>query len=303
MNIVFMGTPDFAAESLKAVLAAGHDVTAVLTKPDRPRGRGMKLTSTPVKELAITRGIQCFQPETLKDDGCFDLVAKTGPDVIAVVAYGLFLPKRWLELPKLACVNVHGSLLPKYRGAAPIQRAIINGETETGVCTMHMTPAMDAGDVILSKRVKIGENETYGELYDRLKTDGAELLAETLKRIEAGGAPRMPQDAREATFAPPIGKEDALVDWTKPAKAVHDLIRGTQPAPCARSGNLRIHASRLTGTATGEPPGSVVKADNDGVLVACGDGRVLRLTAIQPPGGPRMDAAAYVNGRGAPRFT
>ncbi|MCL2085296.1 MAG: methionyl-tRNA formyltransferase, partial [Oscillospiraceae bacterium] len=199
MNIVFMGTPDFAAVSLQALIDAGHSVTHVLTKPDRPRGRGMKLTPSPVKEIAIAYGIPCRQPETLKDDLCYNEVAELTPDMIAVVAYGLFLPERWLKLPKLACVNVHGSLLPKYRGAAPIQWAVINGETETGVCTQHMAAAMDRGDVILSQSIEICDNDTYGMIYDKMKLQGAALLVDTAALIEAGKAPRTPQDDGKAT--------------------------------------------------------------------------------------------------------
>ncbi|GHV34823.1 methionyl-tRNA formyltransferase [Clostridia bacterium] len=285
MRIIFMGTPDFASESLLALIAEGYDIPLVFTKPDKPQGRGMKLRFSSVKEVCLTHGIECVQPETLKDDACFERAAALEPDVIVVAAYGLFLSKRYLELPKYACINVHGSLLPKYRGAAPIQRAVINGETRTGVCTMHMAKAMDAGDVILSKDCEISENDTYGTLYDKLKVLGARALTETLPRIFDGSAPRIPQDEALVTFAPPVTRGDVEIDWGRPAREVYNLIRGANPAPIATAWGLKILGARLTDECAPSPS-----------VIRCGDGNYLRITVVQAPGKKPMSAEDYLRG-------
>ncbi|MCL2081583.1 MAG: methionyl-tRNA formyltransferase [Oscillospiraceae bacterium] len=284
MSMVFMGTPEFAAESLEMLINTGGDVAAVLTRPDKPQGRGMRLAPPPVKVIAEANGIPVYQPETLRDDAVYEAVAAMRPEFIVVVAYGLFLPKRYLELPEIACVNVHGSLLPKYRGAAPIQRAVMNGETATGVCTQHMVKEMDAGDVILSRAAPIGAADTFGDVHDRLKGLGAEVLRETLALLRNGTAPRIPQDAAEATFAPLITKADREIDLTRPAREIYNLVRGLQPFPCATLNGLKIHAASLT--------------ECEGVRVACGDGESIFITELQAPGKRRMGAAEFLRGSG-----
>ena len=230
MKIIFMGTPDFAKESLEAVYNAGHEVLAVVTNPDRPKGRGMKLVASPVKEFAVEKNLKIYQPEKVKNNVEFiDEIKKLQPDVICVVAYGKILPKEILEIAKYGCINVHGSLLPKYRGAAPIQWAVLNGDKKTGITTMYMDVGMDTGDMILKQEVEIGENETTGELWNRLSKIGGELLVETLKQIENGTAPREKQ-GEDFSVAPMLNKEMAKIDWeNKTAQEIKNLVRGLNP--------------------------------------------------------------------------
>ncbi len=230
MKIVFMGTPDFAATSLNALIEANYNIEAVVTNPDRPKGRGMKMLYTPVKEVAISKNIPIFQPEKVKNNEDFiNIIKEINPDVICVVAYGKILPKDILDIPKYGCINVHASLLPKYRGAAPIQWAILNGDKETGVTTMYMDVGMDTGDMILNEKVQICENETTGELWDRLAKIGGKLLVETLKQIENGTAPRIPQ-GNDYTMAPMLDKEMSKIDWeNKTAEEIKNLVRGLNP--------------------------------------------------------------------------
>ncbi len=230
MKIVFMGTPDFAATSLEALIEANYNIEAVVTNPDRPKGRGMKMLYTPVKEVAISKNIPIFQPEKVKNNEDFiNIIKEINPDVICVVAYGKILPKDILDIPKYGCINVHASLLPKYRGAAPIQWAILNGDKETGITTMYMDVGMDTGDMILNEKVQIGENETTGELWDRLAKIGGKLLVETLKQIENGTAPRIPQ-GNDYTMAPMLDKEMSKIDWeNKTAEEIKNLVRGLNP--------------------------------------------------------------------------
>ena len=230
MKIVFMGTPDFAATSLNALIEANYNIESVVTNPDRPKGRGMKMLYTPVKEVAISKNIPIFQPEKVKNNEDFiNKIKEINPDVICVVAYGKILPKEILDIPKYGCINVHASLLPKYRGAAPIQWAILNGDKETGVTTMYMDVGMDTGDMILTEKVQIGENETTGELWDRLAKIGGKLLVETLKQIENGTAPRIPQ-GNNFTMAPMLDKEMSKIDWeNKTAEEIKNLVRGLNP--------------------------------------------------------------------------
>ena len=230
MKIVFMGTPDFAATSLNALIEANYNIEAVVTNPDRPKGRGMKMLYTPVKEVAISKGIPIFQPEKVrKNEDFINKIKEINPDVICVVAYGKILPKEILDIPKYGCINVHASLLPKYRGAAPIQWAILNGDKETGVTTMYMDVGMDTGDMILTEKVQIGENETTGELWDRLAKIGGKLLVETLKQVENGTAPRTPQ-GNDFTMAPMLDKEMSKIDWeNKTAEEIKNLVRGLNP--------------------------------------------------------------------------
>ena len=230
LNILFMGTPDFARDSLEAVYNAGHNILGVVTNPDRPKGRGMKLVASPVKEFAIEKNLKVFQPEKVKKNEEFiSQIKDMNPDVICVVAYGKILPKEILDIPKLGCINVHGSLLPKYRGAAPIQWAVLNGDKKTGITTMYMDVGMDTGDMILKQEVEIGEDETTGELWVRLSKIGGELLVETLKQIEYGTAPREKQ-GEDFSVAPMLNKEMAKIDWeNKTAQEIKNLVRGLNP--------------------------------------------------------------------------
>ena len=230
LKIVFMGTPDFAAESLKKVYEAGHEIEAVVTNPDKPKGRGMKMVSSPVKQFAEEKDLRILQPQKVRNNTEFiDEIKKINPDVICVVAYGKILPKELLEIPKLGCINVHGSLLPKYRGAAPIQWAVLNGDKTTGITTMYMNEGMDTGDMILKEEVKIGDDETTGELWDRLADVGANLLVKTLKLMEEGKAPREKQ-GEDFTLAPMLDKSMAEIDWkNKTAAEIKNLVRGLNP--------------------------------------------------------------------------
>lgn len=233
MNIIFMGTPDFAVESLKSLYEAGYNIVAVVSQPDKPSGRGMKLLATPTKEFAVERGIKVYQPEKIKNNEEFiDELKKMEPDVMVVVAYGKILPKEILEIPKYGCINVHGSLLPLYRGAAPIQWSIINGDSETGITTMYMDAGMDTGDMLLKESIKIEDNDTYGSLYEKLKKLGGKSIVKTLKLLEEGKISREKQ-SNEYTMAPMIFKENCKIDWTNSAFDIRNLVRGVNPAPIA----------------------------------------------------------------------
>ena len=296
MRVVFMGTPDFAVPSLQILLDHGYEVCAVYTQPDKPKGRGHKLQPPPVKELALQHQIPVFQPATLRKEEVQAEIRSWNPDVIVVVAYGKLLPKAVLDAPKLGCVNVHGSLLPQYRGAAPIQWTVLNGDKVAGVTTMFMEEGMDTGDMLLKAETPVGEEETSGQLFDRLKDLGADLLLETLQGLEAGTLTSVPQDETQATRAPMLSKELSQVDWTKSAQQVHDLIRGLNPWPSAVSyldgRKLKLHASRVR-----EGSGEAGKAfAQDGALwVYCGQG-ALELTEIQTENGKRMDGKSYLLG-------
>lgn len=296
MRVVFMGTPDFAVPSLQILLDHGYEVCAVYTQPDKPKGRGHKLQPPPVKELALQHQIPVFQPATLRKEEVQAEIRSWNPDVIVVVAYGKLLPKAVLDAPKLGCVNVHGSLLPQYRGAAPIQWTVLNGDKVAGVTTMFMAEGMDTGDMLLKAETPVGEEETSGQLFDRLKDLGADLLLETLQGLEAGTLTSVPQDEAQATRAPMLSKELSQVDWTKSAQQVHDLIRGLNPWPSAVSyldgRKLKLHASRVR-----DGSGEAGKAfAQDGALwVYCGQG-ALELTEIQTENGKRMDGKSYLLG-------
>ena len=290
-----MGTPEFAAESLRALLDADVPVVGVFTQPDKPVGRHMVPTPPPVKVLAESRGVPVWQPQQLRDGTALRILQDLEPELIAVVAYGRLLPEDILSAPGVACVNVHASLLPKYRGAAPIQWAIVRGERETGVTTMHLAPELDAGDRILSAKTEIGPNETAGELHDRLMAMGASLLLETVEQLKAGTAPRVPQDHARATLAPILRRGDGRIDVTQGVQAVHDLIRGFTPWPGAvweEGGNLRIWKAAIDGADASGKPGTVV----DGNGLVCGGGGVLRLLEVQARGGKRMGIEAYLRG-------
>ncbi len=300
LRVIFMGTPDFAVPCLDRLVAENHDVLAVVTQPDRPKGRGQKLAFSPVKQAALAYGLKVWQPETVKDIAFQNELSDLQPDVIVVVAFGQFLPQNLLNLPPLGCINVHASLLPKYRGAAPIHWAIINGEQITGVTTMYMDAGMDSGDMILKTETTIAPNETTGELHDKLKMMGADLLAETLKMIVEDIAPRTPQDHDIATYASLLTRKIEGVDWTKPATAIHNLVRGLNPWPGAycRSQNriLKIWQTKIYDTeATINQPGRIIAFNNNGILVETGIG-ILALCEVQPESKRRLSAQEYARG-------
>lgn len=296
MRILFMGTPDFAVASLEALMQNRFDVCAVVSAPDQMRGRGMKLRKTEVKECAERYNLPVYQPERLKNGELLPVLEEFKPDVIVVVAYGKILPKDVLEFPKYGCINVHGSLLPKYRGAAPIQRAVLNGEKVSGVCTMFMDEGLDTGDVILMQKTPIGEYETSAELFDRLAVMGGELLVETLRMIENGSAPRIPQNHDESTYAAMIRKEDAQIDWSKSADEIINLVRGSNSWPIAFThvdeNVLKVYRA-IKGGECQKTPGTVLDITKEGMRVACGDGQAVLVTELQMFGGKRMTPDAY----------
>jgi len=287
-----MGTPDFARASLAALIDAGREVAGVFTQPDRAKGRGMKLQHSPVKELALQHDIPVFQPAKMRDGTALEMLRPLKPDIAVVVAYGRLLPPELLAQPPLGCINVHASLLPELRGAAPIQWAVARGFMETGVTAMYMAEELDAGDIILYNKVSIGQSDTAGTLHDRLRDMGAGLLLQTLDQIENGTAPRVPQDSARATFAPIIRKEDGRIDFTRPVHEVDCHIRGMHPWPCAFFGELKVHKAAPTGETSDLPPGSAV----DGGGIVCGGGGILKLLEVQGPGGRRMTIEDYLRG-------
>ena len=295
MDIVFMGTPDFAAACLVRILEDGYSVRAVFTQPDKPCGRGKKLLPPPVKALALERGIPVHQPVKLRDGQALDLLRQYEPDLIVVVAYGRILPADILSLPPLGCVNVHASLLPHLRGAAPIQRSIINGDTHTGVTTIYMSPGMDEGDIILSRETPIGEDETSGDLFIRLAKMGAELLSQTITLLRSGTAPRTPQDHNFATYAPMIEKSMAAIDFRQPAQSICNLVRALNPSPLAftrfSGGRLCILKAKAISGMSGAP-GEVLDARR--LIVACGDSAI-ELLEVKPEGKRPMKNTAFSN--------
>ena len=300
MRIVFMGTPDFASASLQKLLDEGFDVVGVFTQPDKPKGRGMELAFSPVKELALSHGLPVYQPEKMRDGTALAILQELRPDILAVVAYGRILPDELLELPRYGAVIVHGSLLPKYRGAAPIQWAVLNGDEITGVSTMYLAHDMDTGDLIYREETPVGEFETSGELFDRLKDMGAELLAKTLRDIEAGIAPRIPQDHSKASYVKMLDRSLCPIDWNKNPRAIVKQICGLQPWPVATmeldGRTCKVFAAEYTDTRTDRAPGSILAADGRGIEIACGEGKSLRVTELQAPGKKRMAAADYLRG-------
>lgn len=296
MRVIFMGTPDFAVPSLEKLLAGGYEVCAVYTQPDKPKGRGHKLQPPPVKELALQHEIPVFQPVSLRKEDVQEEIRNWNADVIVVVAYGKILPKAVLDAPRLGCINVHGSLLPKYRGAAPIQWTVIHGDQTAGVTTMFMGEGLDTGDMLLKAETPVGEEETAGELFDRLKDLGADLLLDTLKQLAEGKLQPVPQNEEEATLAPMLSKELSAIDWTRPAQELHDLIRGLNPWPSAYSyldgKKLKLHASRVI-PEKGVPGKAFVKEGD--LCVYCGE-KALKLVEIQTENGKRMDGKSYLLG-------
>ena len=300
MRIVFMGTPDFASASLKKLIDERFDVVGVFTQPDKPKGRGMELCASPVKELALENGLPVFQPVKMRDGTALAQIKALEPDILVVVAYGRILPDDILAVPKYGAINVHGSLLPKYRGAAPIQWAVLNGDKITGVTTMYLASEMDTGDIIYTAETEIGEYETSGELFDRLKDMGAELLVKTLRDIDVGTAPRTPQDHSKASYVTMLDKSICPIDWNKTPREVLKHIYGLQPWPVAtmelEGKTVRVFAAKYTDGKTEKVPGAVVSTDKGGLEIACADGETLLITELQAPGKKRMGAEDYLRG-------
>lgn len=300
MRIVFMGTPDFAAASLKKLIDDKFDVVGVFTQPDKPKGRGMEMSFSPVKTLALENNIPVFQPTKMRDGTAFEQVKALEPDILVVVAYGRILPDDILALPKFGAINVHGSLLPKYRGAAPIQWSVLNGDKITGVTTMYLASEMDTGDIIYTAETEIGEKETSGELFDRLMEMGAELLTKTLNDIENGTAPRTPQDHSMASYVGQLDKSICPIDFNKSPRGVLKWIYGLQPWPVATmelEGKVyRVFGADYTTNKTGKKPGAVVSTGEKGIEIACKDGETIMITEIQAPGKKRMNAADFLRG-------
>ncbi len=300
MRVVFMGTPDIGATCLKQILSNGFQVVGVYTQPDRPKGRGMKLVASPVKEVALAAGIPVFQPEHFREDETVEQLRALQPDVCAVVAYGRILPQRVLDIPTKGCINIHTSLLPKYRGSAPYQWAVLDGLTETGVSSMYLSAGMDAGDIIDVAKTPIGENETAGQLLDRLAVLGAELLSKTLTRMSQGEVSAVAQDESQATYAPMLDKSMCPICWEKTAHQIHNQVRGLHPWPVATTEidgtPFKIHETVLVEEQTDKAPGTPLELTKQGLKMACGGGTVLEIRSLQAQGGKRMGAPDYFRG-------
>lgn len=301
MNIIYMGTPDFAVKPLEAIIESGENVMAVFTQPDKPKGRGFKLLPTPVKQSALSHNIPVYQPLSLKkgDDAAEaeKIMRELAPDLIVVAAYGKILPKTILDLPKYGCINIHASLLPKYRGAAPIQRVILNGETETGVTAMQMAEGLDTGDMLMKISTPIGENETASELFERLSDLGAKLIVDTVKAVKSGSITPVKQDDNLSSYAEMIDKSMCFTDFSLTAAEVHNHIRGLSSSPCAvaylNGKRIKIYHSELVKNVGGQP-GEIVNVND--FTVSCGDGNGVKLAEIQGEGGKRMKAADFLRG-------
>ena|SRR3712207_3734919 len=299
MRIVFMGTPEIAVDSLRKLVEDGHDVCAVVTQPDRPKGRGKKLAMSPVKELALQYGIEVLQPERASDHDFVAKVRDIKPDLIVVIAFGQILKKDILEIPRIGCINVHVSILPKYRGAAPINWVLINGEKKTGVTIMFMDEGLDTGDIIECKEFDLDTQINAGELHDIMMVEGAELLVKVVKNLESGNYTRTVQDHSKHTYAPMMDRNLGHVDFTKTAFEVHNLVRGTVPWPGAWAmcdlGKMKICKTRLTGNKTDKEPGSIVNQSKDGIEVACGDETIMILE-LQMPNKKKMPVSEFIKG-------
>lgn len=300
MRILFMGTPDFAVPSLEALIEAGHQVCGVFTQPDRPKNRGMKLLPPPVKVCAQSHDIPVYQPTKLRDGTALALIQELAPELIVVAAYGRILPDEILAAPPVGCINVHSSLLPAYRGAAPINWAVLNGDKESGVTIMHMAHDLDAGDIIAQTVTPVGPDETAPELYTRLADLGAKLLVSVVSDLAAGTASRTPQDHSKATLAPMLSKELSPMDWNRTAVQLHNQVRGLIPWPAAvttlSGSRCKVFSTTVLPDHTAAAPGTILQADKAGIDVACGDGTILRIDELQPDGGKRMKAADYLRG-------
>ena len=299
MRVVFMGTPDIAATCLTKIIEDGFQVVGVYTQPDRPKNRGMKLAFSPVKEVAIAHDLPVYQPENFREDETVEQLRALQPDVIAVVAYGRILPQRVLDIPSKGCINIHASILPAYRGSAPYQWAVLDGCKETGVSAMYLCREMDAGDVISVAKTEIGENETAGELLDRLAVLGAGLLSETLTAVAAGTVVATPQDADKATYAPMLDKGICPIDWNKTAQQVHDHVRGLNPWPVATTElggtRFKIYSTVIIDDNKDYKPGTILGLTKTGLQVACSEG-VIEIRVLQAEGGKRMPAPDYFRG-------
>jgi len=298
IRTVFMGTPEFALATFQGLIDEGLNIVGVYTQPDRPKGRGKKLAASPVKELALQHNIPVFQPNRLRNEAAVAELAELQPDLIVVVAYGQILPQAVLDMPKYGCINVHASLLPRHRGAAPINQAIICGDKTAGVTTMMMDIGLDTGAMLVKREVAISANETAGQLHDRLALLGSEAMAETLARLCAGTLRPMPQDDSLSTYAPMMKKEDGCIDWSQDSLSIHNLVRGLDPWPAAYTlldgETLKIADTHVC--AGSGPAGTILKADSNGVVVACGQG-ALNIGELQLPGKKRLPAADFVRGR------
>ncbi len=299
MKIVFMGTPDFAVPSLDILVKNGYEVEAVVTQPDKPKGRGNKLTPPPVKEYALNNNIAVLQPEKVKTGAFAQELRGIAPDLLVTVAYGRILPQEVLDIPPFGCINVHGSLLPKYRGAAPIQWSVINGDKITGITTMYTDIGMDTGDMLLKREVEIGPNETAGELHDKLSIIGAEVLLETLKELEKGTLVRTPQPAEQASYVTMISKETGLIEWTKTMEEIHNLVRGIDPWPGAytfyKGERIRVWKTEHTDVEKTSKPGEILEVKKEGILVGTGKGNIM-LKEIQFDSGKRLKVEQYLAG-------
>jgi methionyl-tRNA formyltransferase len=302
MRIVFAGTPRFAARALEAILDAGHTVALVLTQPDRPAGRGLELQPSPVKRVALDRGLALQQPVTLKHNDALAPILEAAPDVMVVAAYGLILPQAVLDIPRLGGINIHASLLPRWRGAAPIQRAVLAGDAETGITIMQMDVGLDTGPMLLARALPIGDEETAGDLHERLATLGTELIVEALRRLEAGDLNVSPQPAVGATYAPKIDKAEARIDWNAGAAELARKVRAFNPVPGAFAHYAGTPAKMWRASAqegTVAAPGTVIRAGADGIVIACGTG-ALCVTELQKAGGRRLTAAEFLRGTPLP---
>ena len=299
MRILFMGTPEFAVEQLKRLVETGHEICGVFTQPDKPKNRGMKMTFSPVKEYALTHGLEVYQPTKMRDGNALAIVRELQPELIVVAAYGRILPEDILTLPPFGSINVHSSVLPKYRGAAPINWAILDGQKETGVTIMYMTRDLDAGDIVCSKKTDIMPDEDARELTHRLALLGADALEDAIEKIADGTAVRTPQDHSASTYAPMLSKDLSPMDWTRSAQALHDQVRGLIPWPCASmelgGKKVKVFKTRMGGEINAAA-GTILTAGKQGLEIACGDGHSLWILELQAEGGKRMMSAAYLRG-------
>lgn len=299
MRAIYMGTPEFAVPCLETLINSRHEVIGVFTQPDRPSGRGQKINITPVKEKALEHNIPIFQPNTLKDKDVIDEINSLNPDIIVVVAYGQILPKEILQIPKYGCINVHASLLPKYRGAGPINWVIINGEKKTGITTMYMDVGLDTGDMLLKEEIEIGDDETAGELHDRLMDLGSGVLDRTIKLLEANEITGIPQDHSQSSYAPMLTKELGKIDWSKSAEEIKNLIRGTIPWPSSYTTYdgqiMKIWKSRVIKSDKNYSPGKIIEVKKDSMLVATGKD-ILAIDELQFSGKKRMSVKNYLIG-------
>ncbi|MFP3916330.1 methionyl-tRNA formyltransferase [Lysinibacillus telephonicus] len=302
-SVVFMGTPAFSVPILRMVHEEGYEVLAVVTQPDRPVGRKRVLTPPPVKDEAIRLGLHVIQPEKLRDSSELDEILSLNPDIIITAAFGQILPKKLLDAPRLGCINVHASLLPKYRGGAPIHQAILDGEEKTGVTIMYMAEKLDAGDIISQREIAIEETDDTGSMFDKLSILGRDLLKDTLPLIVEGKNERLKQDETKATFAHNISREQERIDWSKDARTVFNQVRGLSPWPTAyttfQGDNVKVWAAKMALTSTNAEPGEVIKINKDSFEVAAGDGKSIAILELQPAGKKRMTAEEYLRGTGS----